>query len=375
MPVKTHMRHMLQKWFKQPLIRIADRYSSRPDKKRVHDALTDLYNSLITDPGKKGVTIPFKGNEDKFVIFSDQHKGARNYADDFMVAEKNYLAALDYYHQQQFHYINLGDSEELWKNGIFSVRKYNKETFEKEKLFLQSNAFTKVFGNHDLYWDNDPLASIMLFQLYGRQVKVYEGLILKTEINGEPLSIYLTHGHQGDLQSDGNWFSKWFVSNIWGPLQAYLQINPNTPATNDHLKTQHNQIMYEWSSSKNNLFLITGHTHQPVFRSLTHLERLYINLEDAGKSGNTALVKELEKQIEKHVRKGEDKFTFPGYRPSYFNTGCCCFDDGDITGIEIADGCIRLVKWEYDQSGKSERIILEESTLQEVMAGLAAIPQ
>jgi UDP-2,3-diacylglucosamine pyrophosphatase LpxH len=375
MPVKTHMRRMLQKWFKQPLIRIADRYSSRPDKKRVHDALTDLHNSLITDPGKKGVTIPFKGNEDKFVIFSDQHKGARNYADDFMVAEKNYLAALDYYHQQQFHYINLGDSEELWKNGIFSVRKYNKETFEKEKLFLQNNAFTKVFGNHDLYWDNDPLASIMLFQLYGRQVKVYEGLILKTEVNGEPLSIYLTHGHQGDLQSDGNWFSKWFVSNIWGPLQAYLQINPNTPATNDHLKTQHNQIMYEWSSSKNNLFLITGHTHQPVFRSLTHLERLYINLEDAVKSGNTALVKELEKQIEKHVRKGEDKFTFPGYRPSYFNTGCCCFDDGDITGIEIADGCIRLVKWEYDQSGKSERIILEESTLQEVMAGLAAIPQ
>jgi UDP-2,3-diacylglucosamine pyrophosphatase LpxH len=375
MPVKTHMRHMLQKWFKQPLIRIADRYSSRPDKKRVHDALTDLHNSLITDPGKKGVTIPFEGNEDKFVIFSDQHKGARNYADDFMVAEKNYLAALDYYHQQQFHYINLGDSEELWKNGIFSVRKYNKETFEKEKLFLQNNAFTKVFGNHDLYWDNDPLASIMLFQLYGRQVKVYEGLILKTEVNGEPLSIYLTHGHQGDLQSDGNWFSKWFVSNIWGPLQAYLQINPNTPATNDHLKTQHNQIMYEWSSSKNNLFLITGHTHQPVFRSLTHLERLYINLEDAVKSGNTALVKELEKQIEKHVRKGEDKFTFPGYRPSYFNTGCCCFDDGDITGIEIADGCIRLVKWEYDQSGKSERIILEESTLQEVMAGLAAIPQ
>jgi hypothetical protein len=33
----------------------------------------------------------------------------------------------------------------------------------------------------------------------------------------------MTHGHQGDLQSDGNWFSKWFVSSIWGPLQGYLR--------------------------------------------------------------------------------------------------------------------------------------------------------
>jgi hypothetical protein len=48
--------------------------------------------------------------------------------------------------------------------------------------------------------------------------------------------------------------------------------------------------------------------------------------------------------------------------PSYFNTGCCCFSDGDITGIEITEGVIRLVKW--DQEGKNvNRIILEEAQL------------
>jgi len=369
------MRRLLQKWFKQPVIRLVDKYSSRPDAARVHTALTDLYNSLITKPGKRGVIIPFDSATDKFVILSDQHKGARNYADDFALAERNYLAALDYYHQEQYRYINLGDSEELWKNGILTVRKYNKATFEKEKLFLQSNAFIKIFGNHDLYWDNDPLASIMLQQLYGQPVKIYEGVILQTTVNSKPLSIYLTHGHQGDTQSDGNWFSKWFVSNIWGPLQAYLQVNPNTPATNDHQKTLHNQIMYQWSSRQNNLLLITGHTHQPVFRSLTHLERLYINLEDAQKAGNAESAKSLQQEISKHVLKGEDKFTFPGYRPSYFNTGCCCFDDGDITGIEIEGGCIRLIKWEYKKKGEPERIVLEESSLEEVTSGLAQIPQ
>ena len=369
------MRRLLQKWLKQPIIRLSDKYSSRPDAKRVHTALTDLYNSLITSPGKRGVVIPFDAGRDRFVILSDQHKGTRNYADDFAKAESNYLASLDYYLKQHYNYINLGDSEELWKNGILGVKKYNKSTFEKEKLFLQNNAFFKIFGNHDLYWDNDPLASIMLLQIYGRRVKVHEGLILQTHINNKPLSIYLTHGHQGDLQSDGNWFSKWFVSNVWGPFQAYLQINPNTPATNDHVKTQHNQIMYDWSSRQNNLLLITGHTHQPVFRSLTHLERLYIDLEKAESEGNSALIKRLQQQISKHVMKGENKFTFPGYRPSYFNSGCCCFDDGDITGIEITEGCMRLVKWEYNEAGASERIVLEEAKLQDILTDLAVIPR
>lgn len=369
------MRRLLQKWLKQPIIRLSDKYSSRPDAKRVHAALTDLYNSIIGKPGKRGVVIPFDVGKDKFVILSDQHKGARNHADDFAMAEKNYLSALDYYLGEHYNYVNLGDSEELWKNGIFTVRKFNKVTFNHEKLFLQNKAFFKIFGNHDLYWDNDPLASIMLLQIYGERLKVYEGLVLQTKIEGKPLSIYLTHGHQGDMQSDGNWLSKWFVSNVWGPFQAYLEINPNTPATNDHVKTQHNQIMYDWSSRQNNLLLITGHTHQPVFRSLTHLERLYINLEEAEKAGDKDKVKSLQQQISRHVQKGEDKFTFPGYRPSYFNSGCCCFDDGDITGIEISDGCMRLIKWEYNSAGQSERVVLEESSLTDVMAGLAEIPQ
>ena len=51
------------------------------------------------------------------------------------------------------------------------------------------------------------------------------------------------------------------------------------------------------------------------------------------------------------------------YHPSYFNTGCCCFSDGDITGIEIAGGNIRLVKWEYNSRKVSERIVLEEVEL------------
>jgi hypothetical protein len=47
------------------------------------------------------------------------------------------------------------------------------------------------------------------------------------------------------------------------------------------------------------------------------------------------------------------------HKPTYFNSGCCCLNDGDITGIEIADGNIRLIKW-YDEEIQSKRKVLEE---------------
>jgi len=360
------MRHFLQRLLTKPVINLANRISSRPDKKRVHKALTELYSKINNDPGKKGPIVNFDAHKDKFVILSDQHKGARDGADVFAKANKNYLCALEYYYKNRFFYINLGDSEELWENLFITVKRHNKATFEAEKKFIDRNRFIKIFGNHDLYWDNDPLAQFSLQQIYGQKIDIYEGAILKTDVGNKPFEIYMTHGHQGDLQSDGNWFSKWFVSDIWGPFQAYLRINPNTPANNDQLKTVHNQMMYEWSSKQKNTVLITGHTHQPVFRSLTHIEMLYDKIELAKEKNNEEAADDLTKQIAHRKSKGDKIPDFTGYLDTYFNSGCCCFDDGDITGIEISDGCIRLVKWQYAAHKTSERLVLEESKLEDL---------
>ena len=360
------MRRFLQKLLTKPVINLANTISSRPDKKRVHKALTELYSEINTGHGKKGPIVNFDAHKGKFVILSDQHKGARDGADIFAKANKNYLCALAHYYKDQFFYINLGDSEELWENLFITVKRHNKPTFEAEKKFIDRNQFIKIFGNHDLYWDNDPLAQFSLHQIYGQKIDIYEGAILKTTVNNKPLEIYMTHGHQGDLQSDGNWFSKWFVSDIWGPFQAYLRINPNTPANNEALKTAHNQMMYEWSSKQKNTLLITGHTHQPVFKSVTHLEKLYEQQEIAKKSSNGEAADEIKRQIQNREQKGERIPDFTGYLDTYFNSGCCCFDDGDITGIEISDDCIRLVKWQYGAHKKSERCVLEESRLEDL---------
>ena len=357
------MRRFLQRLLTKPIIKLSDKFSSRPDKCRVDKALTKLHKQIQAGNPGKGPVLLMGPEHDKFIILSDQHKGARDGADIFEKAERNYLEALAYYDQQNFFYINLGDSEELWENLFVTVKRHNKATFEAEKKFIGRNAFVKIFGNHDLYWDNDPLAELSLEEIYWQKVEIYEGAIIRASVGKRELEIFMTHGHQGDLQSDGNWFSKWFVSDIWGPVQAYLHVNPNTPSTNNVLKTDHNRIMYEWSSKQRNCLLITGHTHQPVFKSFTEIESLYQKLGAAKDTGNAEDINAIQNRIDQRHAKGDITPDFKGYLDTYFNSGCCCFDDGDITGIEIEKDSVRLIKWHY-RNKTSERIVLEEEKLE-----------
>jgi UDP-2,3-diacylglucosamine pyrophosphatase LpxH len=357
------MRRFLRYLLLKPVLWAAKKFSSRPERQRIFPALDKLYEEISEHPGKKGVVIPFEEKSGRFIIFSDQHKGGRNGADDFVLAETNYLQALDYYNNFQFTLISLGDSEELWENTLSKVKESYPQTFEAEKKFLVRQAFVKILGNHDLYWGNDPFAWWQLEKIYGQKLKVYEGVILTVKLNNRPFRIFCTHGHQGDAQSDGNWFSKFFVARIWAPFQAYLRINPNTAAYNNEKKSLHNEIMYEWSAVQKDTLLITGHTHQPVFVSLTHIERLYREFQYAKKNEDQVSMQTIEAEI----RKREKEFAavavdYLTMKPSYFNSGCCCFIDGDITGIEIEDGMIRLVKWSQNQKTPG-RIVLEEIPL------------
>ena len=84
---------------------------------------------------------------------------------------------------------------------------------------------------------------------------------------------------------------------------------------------------------------------------------------DAIKANKTDEAKKIEEEIK---RRGRDyKTTAAQYLamiPSYFNSGCCCFRDGDITGIEITHEKISLVKWNIHK----QRVLLEETTLEKL---------
>lgn len=364
------MQRFFRKILLKPVLWLSARFTSKPDRQRVFTALTDLLASISKGEKEDGLLVPFDCGTGKFIVFSDMHKGARNGADDFLTNEPNYLAALDYYHNNGFHFIALGDCEELWENTLLSVKKHHLPSFKKEAQFIPGNAFIKIFGNHDLYWDNDPLAPLLLKDIYGYEVPIYEGIVLQTSVKGTKLNIFCTHGHQGDAVSDGNWFSKFFVSKVWGPLQAYLKINPNTPAYSTSLKSAHNTMMYEWSAQQKNLLLVTGHTHQPVFESLTHVERLYRQLLFARQQGDSSMSATLEKEIAtRRFQYNNVSEDYLKLKPCYYNSGCCCYDNGAITGIEISEGVLRLIEWK-EQGGIPARIILEETPLDELITAL-----
>lgn len=365
------MRKLVRFLLFRPILWIVQTFSSAPDRARVFTSLTRLREKIESTGGKKGFVIPFSTASHRFIVFSDQHKGRKNGADDFAAAEANYLAALEHYDAQGFHLISLGDSEELWENTLLQVRRKNEASFSAEARFAKRGAFTKIFGNHDLDWEIDPLASVYLKDIYKIPITALEGIILQTTVSGQLLNIMCTHGHQGDLQSDGNWFSKFFVAKIWAPLQAYLRINPNTPAYDEQLKTSHNSMMYEWSAEQKNLLLITGHTHQPVFESLTHVERLLRKQKQALYEHNREWAEAIDLEISWSARRNElVRHDYLRLKPTYFNSGCCCFSDGDITGIEIAQGKIMLVKWEF-VDGRPRRKVLEEKTLERLASELS----
>jgi len=366
------IRKVLRFLLQRPVTWLAAKVSSAPDKTAVLEALTGLYKEFSKSKSRKLKRLNLNDVHQRIIIFSDQHRGTRNGSDDFRVCEKTYLAALEYYNQENFYFINLGDCEELWENTMFGIAKYNEAVYAMEKRFILRDAYCKVFGNHDLFWDNDPLAPVWLRKVYGKTIRIFAGVLIRADlVSPAYLNIFCTHGHQGDKQSDGNVFSKWFVSYVWGPLQNLLEININSPSANNNLKTLHNMYMYDWSAAQVNTLLITGHTHQPVFNSLTHLERLYKRLQKARTLNDDDAVKKIEAEIPRRQREYDFiNQSFDKMKPTYFNSGCCCYDDGTITGIEICNGFIRLIKWSLLE-GEPARIIAEEESLQSLSERVA----
>jgi predicted phosphodiesterase len=357
-------RKWMQKMLKVPVSRLAEKLSSSPKQDDISASLTNLLDAINNGKEDRGIKIPFAINSHKFIILSDQHKGCKDGADDFMNAEKNYLQALQYYFTEGFTFISLGDSEELWENTAKAVIKKNRLSLLEEAKFLQVNRYYRIYGNHDLEWKYPLQQSVFLKPIFGRSLKVYEGICLTTNYNGKDYSILMAHGHQGDQKSDGNPISTWAVAALWTPLQRYLEVTINTPATSFELTDQHNIMMYNWSAAQNNLIFISGHTHKPVFASLDHIDRLNQQLILAKKNQDFPLIEKFEQELKLRRAEYAGKTIHKTMaKPSYFNTGCCCFADGDITGIEISDGHIRLIKWHL-HGITSHRVILEEATLE-----------
>ena len=277
------------------------------------------------------------------IIFSDHHRGDRSAADDFVQCERTYLAALEEYFEQDYELVLLGDVEELWENSIQKTVDSYPEVIAAERNFYLKDRLHRIWGNHDDYW-----RSSILFERYFknsfRGLKVHEGLVLQLKVKeGKQKKVLMAHGHQGSLGSDRfSTISRFFVRVFWRYWQNLSGLKLTQPSNNLRIRSKTDEILYQWAASKENTVLITGHTHQPVFISRTHLDFLRTALAEATEP---ALIARLKRQIADKERAQSTVEVVGPRKPVYFNSGCCSFSDGYITGLEIFEGKISLVRW------------------------------
>lgn len=262
----------------------------------------------LTDVYKSSKEIPFDDSS-RLIFFSDCHRGDNSWADDFTRNRQLFLHALNYYYHQGFTYIEVGDGDELWKNRHFSqIRHAHGEIFDLLKAFHAKERLYMIFGNHDMIKKSKSFVQKNLQQYYDYYTGQYEALLpgmepqegLLFRYSGTSNTLFVVHGHQGDLINDTLWLlARFLLRYIWRQLELLGFKNMISPVGNSDKINLIEKRILDWVSL-NKQPIITGHTHKPMFPA-------------------------------------------PGRLP-YFNTGSCVHP-GYITGIEIQAGEILLVKW------------------------------
>lgn len=208
----------------------------------------------------------------RYVLFSDCHRGTGTSGDNFLKNQHLYFAALQYYLEKGFTYIELGDGDELWENrSLAQIKEIHNNAFWLLSDFYKKGRLHMLYGNHDMvkkyphfarcHCLDYPCSTCGPEPLFP-DITFHAGLILKNETDGPDL--YLTHGHQADFLNSVLWrLSRFLVRYIWKPLENIGFLDPTSAAKNNTKKKKVEYAGESWAK-KRNVILITGHTHRPM---------------------------------------------------------------------------------------------------------------
>ncbi len=290
--------------------------------------------------------IDFDPDNAKFIIVSDSHKWDRGETDFFKAVEPIYLQALDYYNSNGFTLVLLGDIEEGAADLFQHVLSKYQDTFAKERQFSPDRYF-RVYGNHDHDWKKDDVRR-KLDAIMGRPIPAYPSLLLGDQI-------FIVHGHEGDLFSDELHEFSQIALRLFKRLFERLSGKKPSTAENSERRSRRAQLLYEWGKI-NKKIIIAGHTHLAYFASvsITRIMSNRIKVFEAARrtqiAPGMAAVQDHFIDATRRIRETQDQFfgleeNLPDESlPLYFNSGCCKYSNG-MTGIEISEGRISLVRW------------------------------
>lgn len=283
---------------------------------------------------------------DKCVIFSDMHMGNGSKKDDFRSNANLFVTALwKYYFKNDFIMVLNGDIEELQRFSYRKIQKSWRDVYALFDRFMQEGRLYKTIGNHDL--------QLCLPDGPGTEYGPVNALVLET-VHGD---VFVFHGHQASMAYKS-------LNKLVGYTLKYLanplMIKNYSVAHNSRKQYGIEKKVYHYSSFRKRMSVI-GHTHRPLFESLSKSERLKFKIEqlcrDYSSTTDPGKMKEIRKTIKAHKKELKKIYKKNGYGllsgqlygsvfnvPCLFNSGCVIGKRG-MTCIEMVDGEIALVHW------------------------------
>ncbi|ABL65235.1 metallophosphoesterase [Chlorobium phaeobacteroides] len=284
----------------------------------------------------------------RVLILSDLHMGNGGRRDEFR-RNAELLSTLlgNYYLPEQYNLVLNGDIEELFKFPLQGIMDQWGSFYELFEKFEQNGFFLKTYGNHDtglLDEKEYPLKSYLVESLkfhYGKE------------------TMLLFHGHQASVLL---WETYPLVSRLVVFFLRYIAkpfgIRNFSIAYNSRRRFAIEKSIYDFSN-RAKIVSIIGHTHRPLFESLSKVDFLNFRIEElcraypAADSDLRILIREqidaLKTELDSCFKKGKKIGLRSGLYntltiPSVFNSGCGIGKRG-ITALEIEGDKIRLVYW------------------------------
>jgi predicted phosphodiesterase len=304
------------------------------------DRLEELLHTL-----KPIVKLLPVGEGYKYVVYSDFHVADKKPQDRFKRNETVAVESLNYYRQNGYSVILLGDIEDFHRvDSADILKKYEQSLYQALRAFPPEKVH-RVFGNHDIEWSlTDPIFP-------DREAFAVEAIKL-----GE--NIILTHGHQVE-----EFYEKdLHIVRVFATLARLKEniLGPKNKYSFTRLPGEKDKIYADWAI-KNKKILICGHTHNPICASRSifgwvdiKIQTLDAEIREAKSAGDKSKVKELKKRrlwfdnrkkfTERRIEVGIKYTDLDPENSYYFNPGGGIYFEG-ITDIEIDGNIIRLVHW------------------------------
>ena len=300
------------------------------------------------------------GDSSRILILSDLHMGNGGRRDEFRHNAPLVESVMTrFYLPNRYSLILNGDIEELFKFPLSGIVARWRHIYDLFLRFNEHGFFYRTFGNHD--------ASLLDEKDYLLAPYLLESLRLKYHKN----DMLVFHGHQASvfLWETYPFVSRsivWFLRYVAKPFG----IRNFSIAYNSRRRFAIESSIYDFSN-KAKIVSIIGHTHRPLFESLSKVDylnyrieelcRAYTGAEETQKGVIRGKIVALKEELEACYNQGKKIGLRSGVYnnltiPSVFNSGCAIGKRG-ITALEIDHEKIRLVYW---YNGKQSRKYLSD---------------